>query len=607
MRTKLAGPTAPPIRLVRFRLSLESAELVESFEKYVRDLGALDIDVDPDSGLVDPLTLRVSGKVALSATVDPALFASLLGTWWTQTGRPGVAVGIYGARISVVQSKGAAGGEIAIVGLESFPRFHSPEDPAQIAELLSAAAQAGCAANAGGDMSAGILEPTKSGFDTHQLSSNSEIDLSIADEHGIRAAIVQSLWDALCSTVGDEPVGRERAAAAKVRFESRPSMTAFTIWNGQPTVRIDIGMIEAITECARSVVGEVYDPDYRGAVGAETAFDEAALRLAHVLGWLTSVAQYPVPTPDHHLPAKGEAAARLLATGGVLFCLAHELAHVMTDDGAHSHGRASSHTKELEADRRAVAILRAFLAAGPPTTDSASGLAGAGLTEDLIIAGSAMFLSFEGLRQLAFASARREIPMPWPVDVTAETETASHPSPFTRLKHLCGTVAEHDVDGAAVEVVNGMVRGFAAFRSVIERNLPEWSFDLEDAREWIGLHGFDPDNVSALVGVTLQDIQAGEVLEVLRLAAARGAISESEITYLSECVGFGPRPVIDTLALARVGIVPSDYQPFASQMRDIALEVSERIQPLMLRLAIRANPDALAAANNAISLVTSAT
>jgi len=581
-----------PLRDVRFRLALASADEAKAAESSAQRFGAGDVDVDPLGGLVDPLTLESVGACHLTASLDAVRLGQFLEDWWQQLGWRGLVVDLSGPIGIVTPSSAVDSQHVVVIDLQG---RESTRFVGHLAEWIVAAAQRPASVEHLQDArrSGRLRELAEAESKARLLALEIGLDPDIAERQGgVRAAWVHKLWNALVDTIdATDRSAIARVRSATVRYEPRPSMAASTFWGSRYLVSVNLGMVEALVECSRAVVGEVYDPDVRGQVAARDAFEEVGIRISHVLGWLSSVAQYPVATPSHNLPPSGETHARALATGAMLFVLAHELGHVIADDGR--GGLADPHSREYLADLKAFEILRKFASLGPPATDAATELAGIEMSMDLMAIGGAVYLSFEGLLRLVSATAEGNVRIPWPSDVVASTATPSHPSPFARLERLRGAAMKSDPDGSEVDGLNAVIEGFVSLRPVVERNMPEWVLTEDDAAEWLRVWNVGPGQTELLVGRTIHEIYSTDVLELLRVAGSRGTITSSELGYLSRSAGYNPRSVINTLAYALVKRVPTDDDPDAGRIHAMAAEVADRIEPAMLRYAVRAQPDVM--------------
>ena len=574
-----------------FRIALESSVEAHNLELLCATRGVVVVDVNPEAVVVDPLTMgsRICPVVVLGS--KPSDFASLLEVWWTRTGMPGLVIEIKGATVTVLPSihkpvasvAAVCGGETwewnGSAESESFHNWASRVLAKLAAESVVPPSSVTLGVAAGDPRAERVRATTDPEF-----AALYGLSATFVETQAARVAMIGEVWAALvASAPRDNADAARRADATSMRYEPSLALAALTRWSGSYSVRLDLGMLEALAECSRSVLGEVTSTRVLDAVGS--AFDEVGIRIAHTLGWLTSVARFPMPT-QHAISTAGEQMARELTTGAVLFVLGHELAHVLLDDAAQQSPGMSNHDKELRADRYALELLSSFLESGRSTVVVRS-MAGSEAPFAVIVAGAGLFLAFEGLRQLVLATQRGTLQLPWPEQVVEPTATATHPSPFTRLEHLRRIADAVDSSATASSTIQGIEEGFRELWPEIQHNLPEWVMTLPDVVTWIEANGYDLGKADLFVGETLGDMARDDVLELLRSMPKDGDVSAWHINYIEAAVGHSPRSVIDTLAKACVGEGIPVGDPDKSQLQAAALSIVPHLRPTLLRHAVR--------------------
>jgi hypothetical protein len=258
---------------------------------------------------------------------------------------------------------------------------------------------------------------------------------------------------------------------------------------------------------------------------------------------------------------------------------------VLTDDGGHASADESSYEREIRADRRALELLASFVT-NREAVETVELLAGAEPTLEMFAGGAATFLAFEGLRQLVLATQHNTVQIPWPDDVVEQTKTATHPSPFTRLRELRAVADSLDPSGGAAGAVRDAEQGFRNLWPEIQHNLPEWVMTLTDAHTIIETHGYDPKRVDIFVGKRIGDVAREDILELLRALPQDRNVSADAIRYIEVAAGSVPRVVVDTLAKARVGQGLDDGDPDAERIRSAALKLTAELSPLLMRYAV---------------------
>jgi Zn-dependent protease with chaperone function len=409
-----------------------------------------------------------------------------------------------------------------------------------------------------------------------------------------RSEWVRQLWSRLQDVVltnEHDQASKDRLRNSKVMYSLTTSFAATRVTSGaRSVVIINLGIVEAIIECAKIYVAAIVDPAVHGfSVPPDEAIALAGLRFAHVLGWLTSVARHPVSTPEYDLAALGDRMVQDLTGGAVLFVLAHEIAHVMAGDLVQP-----GYERELAADAKALEILR--LAANPQTINSGSNptLAPIEVATDITVPSAALFLSFEGLRQRATGVAMYLEDRPLPTDILAATQGPDHPSPYSRLRELQKAVSRDDPDGSELAAVSAIMDGFDLLLPAVARNLPEEVVDEDEAKQWLRDSGEDPAKVAAGFKATYDTIYHSGVVNILRQASIRGSILPSDLDELQDMAGRMPRTVINALALARAGqLLPLTDQD-ASGVHAMGQLVAQQIEPLLLREALHADTTSIA-------------
>lgn len=575
-----------------FRLSVDTVDQAAALESRLVQLGADDIDVDPSgSGLLDPLTLTAPSCIFVAARLPIDRLGGFLAEFWATQAMPGLVIDCREPVVTVMESAIITTARIVVIAANRQQVVHAGLDGTDFAKWIADGRQLVSQPPIGDVAAMDIEDAAAASRDARIRAESHGLNPDTAEANGLRAAWIEKLWSALIASLDEDTTfAVERARSSRVRYVTLPSMAAMTVWGGRATVRIHLGMFEAMIECARTLLGEWDAPDDRGPVEASSGYEEAGLRLAHVLGWMTSFAGCPVSTPSHRLSDRGEQMARTIATATLLFVLAHELGHVIGDDSADVGDRDTAHAREFHADVRALAIIRRFLALGSPATAAATEMTGFDLSPEMVVAGAALFLAFEGLRLQVTAGARGARLGLDLFDRVATTETESHPSPFARLAALQREAELVDADGSEASIMRGVADGFDAYLPIIERNMPEWKLDLADAQTAVAAVGLNSVLAQHLVGKTLQEVTSDGLIELLRDAATNG-LSESHLVQLTEFAAHNPRPTIDTLALARVGRLPAKGDPDAERIHAVAVEVAARIEPQMLRYAVNAEPN----------------
>lgn len=395
--------------------------------------------------------------------------------------------------------------------------------------------------------------------------------------------LVRDLWDRL---VAAAPSGRgdDRIANAKLRFSPTLGFAAITTqWKSRYTVRVHLGIVEALAEVANTVVG--LDPDFRTRDEGEQAIRQAGVRIAHVLGWLTSVARHVVTTPEHDLTAQGATVARGITIGGASFVLAHELAHVAAGDGR-AVSRMQAHRQETAADDWALNLLRRVQTSRHPDAGAVT-VRTVKLSTDTTLPAAAMFLSFEGLRQriIKFVAAADNF-VPDGATLETLTETATHPSPYTRLMRLLDQARLDDPDGSEALGVQFMIDIFDALLPEVRRNLPEHVLDTATLREMWRDAGASPAKVEDGASMTWGELYRTQLIGVLREAGRRGHLDDDELAFIMRAVTEMPRPSIDTLAAAFGGNLLRQDDPDRESVHALARTLPDRLSHPFIRRAI---------------------
>lgn len=427
-------------------------------------------------------------------------------------------------------------------------------------------------------------EVTQAQIRARALELGLDPDRAVAD--GLRGAWLQPYWSALVTVAADTyPEAAERVRSTTLRFNAELAFAARATGGQHPyAIRVSLGIVEALLECARIIAGATNDPTLAGAPGQQTPVEEAALRLAHVLGWLTSKAQSPIGTPDHDLGPRGESWATGMTVGAVLFVLAHELGHVIDRTTQVPTDSEEAQCNELAADAVGLNLLRRLAASGLLTHTP--------MPLHLTVPAAAMFLSFEGLRQRTVAAQHHAADAIRPASLEEATTGIQHPSPYLRLKLLRSVGVLIEDDGTSARGVQALLDGFDALLPAVQRNLPEWELDSEELRAWMAASGHDPARVPEGARMTFGEAYTGMVLHILQDAAARGRIEDHEVAELSKLAARMPRPVIDLLCDTLTGQLAADHHLHPG-VQAIAHDIAHRIEPLPLRLALTGDPTRL--------------
>lgn len=409
-------------------------------------------------------------------------------------------------------------------------------------------------------------------------------DRAVAD--GLRGAWLRPYWEALVTVAFDTyPEAAERLRSTRLRFNAELAFAARATKGQQAySVRVSLGIVEALAECARIIAGVVNDPTVAGARSQDNPVEEAGLRLAHVLGWLTSKARSPIGTPGHDLGPRGETWATGITVGAVVFVLAHELGHVIDETTQVPIDSEEAQRNELAADAVGVNLLR-----GMATSEL---LTHAPMPLHLTLPAAAMFLSFEGLRQRAVAAQHYAAGANSPATLEEATTGIQHPSPYLRLKLLRSLAELLQDDGISAQGVQAFLDGFDALLPAVQRNMPEWELDTEELQVWMATSGLDPAMVPLGARMSFREAYTGMVLHILQDAAARGRIEDHELAGLSQLAARMPRPVIDLLCDALTGQLAVDHG-LHPDVQAIAHDIAHRIGPLPLRLALTGDPTRL--------------
>lgn len=561
--------------IVPFRLALDRAVDARALESLCETLAITVVDVNPRAVIVDPLTMESHAGTVVSVQSGPEQLAELLDRWRVAAGSTGL---VLDKRVPTITA----------CLLEDLP----VESVVEVERDGLQRSTVGAGGQRFRDAMKRMLasEPSELGARKHRAETARDsggfagLSPTFLRTHTARVASIREMWQSLLSCVPPEDqAAAERANRASFRYEPNLALAALTLWNDAYTVRLDLGMIETLAESSRSIVGEVASTKLLD--GAESAFDGVGIRISHSLGWLTSLARFPMPT-RHALSDEGEKVAQLLATGALLFVLAHELAHVLADDSAPTAKGVSSWAKELRADRNALELLARFVRSDRSAEVPALP-AGVVVTLEIVAGGAATFLAFEGLRQLVKATQQNAALLPWPEDVVELTHTETHPSPFTRLTELGIFADTLDQSGEAGSAIRGAEQGFRALWPEVQHNLPEWVMTLSDAQTIIETHGYDPDRVDIFVGQRIGDVAREDILQLLRDLPADRDISPDVVEYIERAAGSVPRSVVDTLARARVGQGLDSEDPDAERIRSAALRLTSELTPLLMRYAVR--------------------
>lgn len=431
------------------------------------------------------------------------------------------------------------------------------------------------------------------------------LDPDEAVESGIRGGWVKALWAVVRNSgIRACPEAGSRLSETKLVFRPANAYAATTtIWDGQYSVRVNLGIIEAIAECARTIASGVADPAIAGPPGAEPPHAKIGVRMAHVLGCLTSVAASPVATPEHSLPIKGEQWARGMTVAAVLFVLAHEAGHVIAEEASPDTVGLEALNRERRADSLALEVVRQMSgnrSDDEPQPSHPDGWDTLHFPSHLTLPAAAMFLSFEGLRQRAVASAAAAAAAATPggaLDSTASPVTllidattgSSHPSAYERLLAI-HKAALADPERDAAHGVQVIIDGFDSLLPFVQRNLPEWVLDGTELRDWFTEENLDPDQVPPGLSLTYQQIYFDNLLRVLREAGERGHVLDSDLLEIRDLATRMPRTVINALAAARAGVLLPPADPTATKVYAVAEEVAQRIEPAILRYALASDP-----------------
>ncbi|WP_314506031.1 hypothetical protein [uncultured Microbacterium sp.] len=575
----------PDEAITFFCVAVGDVEAARHCENKLRDLGARNVDVDPSgSGLVDPLTLSVARRVSISGSMSLAKLDEFLVRWWNEEGQPGLVIDTRSKAVFVAPSIAVNSGDVVVIGAQTRSSKSSGVQPTTFAEWIDVARNQDLPTTSRSGAPSDALSNAKEALDQGDVAFGINSNASLAESIAVRSAWIERLWLGLLAGLGPQDSGTSaRVRAARVRYKPLRSLAALSLWAGRYTVRINLGMVEGLVECSRTIVGEAFDPAVRGPIDAGSAIEEAGLRMANVLGWMTSVAGFPVSTPKHDLPPTAEAQARGLATGSMLFILAHELGHVIADDGAASADRADAHRREYRADATAMAILQ-NLAEGSRATLAATELSGLEMSTEVISASAVMYLYLEGAIQLASAAKRRGS-IPDRSELAAVTETTTHPSPFLRAAAVRQLIPDST---EALAAVDGMALCFESLFPVIEANLPERVIALEEAERYCRENSIDLVQASALVGKTVGEISTGGLLEFLRVLSEKESVTNSDLRVLTSMAEHTPRTVIDVLARARTGGMEMSGGMDQRRLQAVVTAIAQRIEPPSLRAAVNA-------------------
>jgi hypothetical protein len=417
-----------------------------------------------------------------------------------------------------------------------------------------------------------------------RYAARAGVDPERAVAASFRGDWVHQLWERLrAAAIAGEPSGWQRVASARLEFSSTLAFAAATSdADGQAVVTVHLGIVEAVIDCARTITPLTDDPRFHGGRPPDEALREAGLRIAHVLGWLTSVARHPVPTPEHKLSEDAETFARGLSIGAITFVLAHELGHVMSGP-VRVRGREQRHARELSADLWAAGMLRRI--PNPPRGRS-TGLDSVELSPDTTIPGAGFFLSFEGLRQRATAEASAG-PGRGPDNTVFEiTTTTTHPSPYLRIASLLRDARNVDADGTEAAGIQMSLDGFDALLPYVASNLPSHVLTTTRLRELWREQGRDPKEIRDGAWMTWGDLYRSQIEGLLRDRASKGSLSDTDVDLLEELVSQMPKTGIDTLAAAVAGRLLPPSDPDAAAVHAVARGLPARVENPWLRQAI---------------------
>lgn len=439
----------------------------------------------------------------------------------------------------------------------------------------------------------GAAELTESEVRAQAVARGLDPDEAVSE--GLRGAWVHALWNHLLMILEiNDAESMARIRGAKLRFQPFLKFQAKTAqWKGNYTVRVDLGVVEAISESARILTSLSSDDSFHSPPEGLNPLEVAGVRLAHTLGFLTSAAGQVVPTPSHGLTPKGENFALGMTAAATLFVLAHEAAHILADDDGPDAHPAEATERERRADEVAVLILRMVAEAASHDWSDIVPAKVNPFPLHLTIPAAAMFLEFEGLHRRAVAAAAyRLTDEPMPMDVFAATTAASHPSPYERLARLEKLIDLASLGDDAREGVVAIRAAFEPLPRYVERNMPEWALDADELEAWA--HANDsPVIFGEGASITFEQVYSMAVIDCLRSCIKAGAVGSDDVDAVRELTMRMPRTVINTIVDLQIERYELEDDERA-MLSHVASAVVRQMTPSILRFAFQASPQDVA-------------
>ena len=398
------------------------------------------------------------------------------------------------------------------------------------------------------------------------------IDAEEAIEFNVRGGWARSIWARLKQSVPADDPARSAIHASLLDFEPTVDRSAnVTFAKGTATVHVQSGSLESAFELVRTIVPLLghsgNGPD--GPIPHEKV-EEVAIRIAHSIGWMTSVAGHGRATP-HDLSVPQEDFARGIAFGSEYFLLAHEMGHVAAGP-ATTAGRPAAYGREFAADHWAIQQLLRFDDPVVPADDGSRRFTfdTVPAPPHLTIPSATVQLWFETLR---LRYLRHDI-------------SATHPSPRDRLERIRAQLLEADQDPVILEGFEAMMRVFEWVVPLVEAEHPDRPLSIDEIRDWVAVSGGDPTMVPDGTRLTTREAFERMLLEALRTVARQDSVSESDVQSIVDMAARVPQVVIDGLAAAFDGTLLPVHDPDAAAVHRLGRELPAHIEDELLREAI---------------------